>query len=350
MDLIDDGMADLVGTSSLPILGNGTHSLDALQLRLIGGTANGLNIPRDLAFNPDVEGQLWVVNRGNETMVVFSNVDTDNPTSQAYHGLDSGHFFAQPSALAWGKDDTFATIHETDDPTQGSYTPPDFMGPVLQWANLSIFDAGWTAHLDMLHNSPNGMGIAWERENIYWIFDGYHSSITRYDFATDHGPGGSDHTDAVIMRYVEGEVRWLENVPSHMEYDHSSDLLYISDTGNNRIAVFNVNSGSAGFTLQPDYDWCTQFYMNGAEIWTLIDGPEIGLEAPSGLALHDGLIYITDNITSIIYAFTTDGVLVDWLETGFPSGALMGISFDTNGMLYLVDAVGHHVYELSPIE
>ena len=35
------------------------------------------------------------------------------------------------------------------------------MGPTLWDGNLNIYDGGHASHLDMLHNSPNGAGIAW---------------------------------------------------------------------------------------------------------------------------------------------------------------------------------------------
>jgi hypothetical protein len=350
VDLGTDSVIVDLGPSFVPVLGNGSHTLDAVDFRIVSQASDALNIPRDLTFNPGVAGQLWVVNRGNESMVVYENIGTDSQTSTRYNTSDSAHFFAQPSALAWGDGDTFATIHETDDPTQGSATPGDFMGPTLQWANLSVFDAGHSSHLDMLHNSPNGMGIAWETGNVYWVFDGYHSSISMYDFREDHGPGGGDHSGAVLKRYVEGQVRWLEDVPSHMEYDHSSDLLYIADTGNNRIAVLDSTTGERGVDVTPDYDGSTQIYMNGADFWTLIDGPSFGLEAPSGLELQDGMIFIADNLTSQILAFSMEGELIDWLDTELPSGSLMGITFDSNGWIYLVDAVNHEIYELKPVD
>ena len=78
------------------------------------------------------------------------------------------------------------------------------------------------------------MGIAWEKDNVYWVFDGYHSSITRYDFNEDHGPGGTVHDDGTVSRYVEGKVKRVANVVSHMEMDRESNLLYVADTGNNR--------------------------------------------------------------------------------------------------------------------
>ena len=71
--------------------------------------------------------------------------------------------------------------------------------------------------------------------NIYWVFDGYHSSIVRYDFATPHEIGGHDHSDGKVWRYDEVSVSRQEGVPSHMILDDNTGFLYIADTGNQRI-------------------------------------------------------------------------------------------------------------------
>ena len=70
-----------------------------------------------------------------------------------------------------------------------------FTGPALWSGNLDIYakpSGGNGSHLDMLHGSPFSMGIASEKENAYWVFDGYNQHIVRYDFGGDHGPGNAD--------------------------------------------------------------------------------------------------------------------------------------------------------------
>src|SRR5690606_38485909 len=118
----------------------------------------------------------------------------------------------------------------------------------------TIYDSGHASHLDMLHNSPNGVGIAWDHDNVYWLFDGFHESITRYDFRNDHGLGGEDHRDGIIRRYVEGEVSYVPEVTAGMEIDHATGLLYFSDPGNARIAVLDTTSGAPGGPIGPNYD------------------------------------------------------------------------------------------------
>ena len=231
-------------------------------------------------------------------------------------------------------------------------TPDEFMGPVLQDTNLEIFSAGWSSHLDMLHDTPLGMGIEWDHGRVYWVFDGYHSSITRYDFVEPHGDtptghAGEDHADGDTRRYVPGTVSRTPQVSSHMVLDRATDLLYIADTGNARIAVLDTQSGTIGAEYG-GFDWALQRHVNGGEIWTFVDQGTIeDLELPSGIELHEDHLWVTDNATSRIYAISLEGEVVDWLDTGLPTGSLMGITFDGSGRIYIVDAVGERVLRIS---
>ena len=78
------------------------------------------------------------------------------------------HFMAKVSGIAFNSDGNFATSQEEDQITQPS-TPANFMGPTLWDGNLKEWEEGHLSHLDMLHNSPNGAGIAWEQGNVFWI-------------------------------------------------------------------------------------------------------------------------------------------------------------------------------------
>ena len=338
--------------AGIPILGDGSHDIESLDMAVIADSGDGLNIPRDLEFHPQRPDELWIVNRGDDSSTILLDAGTSDQES-VFRGNTGGsaHFLAQPSALAFSDDGTFATIHETDDLTQGpNGTPEDFMGPTLWTSDLDIYDGGHGGHLDMLHNSPNGMGIAWEDDRIFWVFDGYNDSLTRYNFNDDHGPGGTFHGDAEIERHVAGEVRWREDIPSHLAYDQDTDLLYVADTGNNRIAVHDTSTGERGANHGPGYDVPAdmQYTVDGGDCSTLIDGEAIDeMGRPSGLELHDGKLWITDNRTARIWAFDLEGNLLDYLDTGLDDGALMGIEFDADGNLYAVDAENDEVIKIS---
>lgn len=333
----------------IALLGNGSHDISGLSLTEIATAADGLATPRDLAFRPGYAGQLWVVNYDDDSVVVVFDAGTADQTASKYAGPGNYHFLSQPASLAFGEPGFMATCQEQDERTQGpNGTPPDFMGPTLWNTDLSVFDGGHASHMDMLHNSPNAVGIAWEDGNAYWVFDGYHASLTRYDFKEDHGPGGADHSDGVVARYVEGEVQRLPNVSSHMLYDPSTELLYVADTGNGRIAVLDTTTGTDGQAIYPNYDQTDQYSVDGAELSTLVDGVDIGMEAPSGLARRGDVLFVSDNANSKIFAFSLEGELVDWVDTELADGSLMGLAFGDDDALYMVDALSSRVLRLAP--
>ena len=143
------------------------------------------------------------------------------------------------------------------------------------------------------------------------------------------------------MGYVPGVV-------SHVVYDPARHLVYAADTGNDRIAVLDPATGTDVGATTPNYDGCVQTKMDGATTWTLVDGASYGLVAPSGMETKDDMLFVSDNATSMIYAFSMDGSLVDYLDTGFPSGTLMGMAFDpTDGSLYVVDALTNRVIRIA---
>jgi hypothetical protein len=344
--VVDAGQAP--PPSGVPVLGAGRHTMDSMNVMTIGTSADRLATPRDLAFHPARPSELWVVNRADHSTVVIFEPGTPGQSTRRFWAQTGAHFLAEPSALAFGANGNMATIHETDDYTQGRSTPRDFMGPTMWSTDLSIFNGGHEGHIDMLHNSPNGMGIAWERDNVYWVFDGFHDALTRYDFNRDHGPGGTDHSDGQIQRFAEGQVRRVADIPSHMVYEPMTRQLYVADTGNSRIAVLDTMSGSRGDSIRPNYDGIVQYKMTQGRLTTFIDGAMAGLRRPSGLTLRDGLLFVGDNETGRIHAFDMMGDEVDYLDTGVAAGGLMGLAFDSAGLLYIVDALGDRIVRIAP--
>lgn len=349
-DAVDAGGDASEGLPGLPVLGDGDPSPSSVELETIGTADDGLNVPRDLAFDPEQPGQLWVVNRADHSVTVFTETGTAEQSASHHQGPNSQHFLAEPSGIAFGTGGRFATCHEEDEKTQPS-TPENFMGPALWQSNLDDFDGGHGSHVDMLHNSPNAVGIAWDEGDAYWVADGMHASLTRYDFGEPHEPGGTDHSDGKVDRYVEGKIGYVPDVPSHLALDRDAELLYVSDTGNDRIAVLDTTTGSYDGPIFPNYDGTEQSKMGGAELRTLVDGAAVeGMEQPSGLALRDGVLYVSDHETSQLLAFDLDGELLDRLDLSgeVASGGLMGLAFDEEGRLHVVDAVDDRVLRVAP--
>lgn len=225
------------------------------------------------------------------------------------------------------------------------------------------------SHLDMLHESPNCMGIAWERDNVYWVMDGCGGNhfmggeamdcaelgdIVRYDFQADHGPGRHDHSDGLIERYAVGVVEYVPGVPSHMQVDQEERVLFAVDSGQNRILAVDIDAGQRVEMLPIREGGTEHWNWVGARIDTLVEGSEVGMELPSGLALYtppggekNSIVLVTDNAQGKIYAFDRKGALVDELDLGVGAGALMGIDVAGDGSIVGVDAVRHQVWRLA---
>ena len=361
VDTAPDGVE--MAPPGIAVLGNFTHDISSVAVAVIATEADGLNGPRDLEFHPTHPNQLWVLNRNDASMVIFSELGTGDQSSVKKQDLvDSGEvFMPQGAALAfspggWEGTSNFATIHEAYYPNDfPGGPPPDFMGPTLWTSNLDVFNGGHSGHLDMLHNTPMGMGIAWEKDNVYWVFDGHHSSITRYDFALGQGPGSAFADDGIVSRYVSGQVKREPDVVSHLAFDHSTDLLFIADTGNNRVATLATDSGTQGddmpldtlYDCVPAQDACSWHIMDDAILETFMDGAMHGISKPSALALEDDILFISDYETGTLYAFDKEGQLMDWLDLQRPQ-ALGGMAFDSNGNLHVVDTIAHEIIKLSP--
>jgi hypothetical protein len=219
-------------------------------VRTVADASAPLAVPRDLAFHPDHPDELFVVNRATDSVTVLFDPDTADQTAEVYDDAYGDHFMEEVSSLAFGDTttvpnedpvSTFATCQESRNTYDDTAPPNDFMGPSLWPADLDIFaqvhqhDDLLGSHLDMLHQSPLCMGIAHESANAYWVFDGMHAEIVYYDFQQPHGYGEEDHTDGIVRTYPEADVLRVPDVPSHLELDPDSGLLYVADTGHGRV-------------------------------------------------------------------------------------------------------------------
>lgn len=347
--------------TGLAVLGHEGHGADSVTITVIADRQDGLAIPRDLDFNPWAETpELWIVNRWDDsTTTIF---DPGTPDQESIHLIDpyALHFMEEVSSIAFGQQGTFGTCQESRNTYNGLGEPNDFMGPSLWPSDLEVyartnpdavaflgFDLG--SHLDMQHESPLCMGIAWERDNIYWVFEGMTGSIARNDFGEDHGPGFDDHSDGVVIRFATGEFSRVPDVPSHLVYDQESGLLYIADTGNARVAMLDTRTGQPGSQLPVVEPGTVLRSATGYDpIATVFE--DDALVAPSGLAKHGDVLFVGDNATGRIWGVSaTDGAVIDYLDTGIEAGGLMGIEVGPEGDLWVTDAVANRVLRISPL-
>jgi sugar lactone lactonase YvrE len=333
----------------LSVLGSGRHSADAVRVREVATREDGLDRPRDVAFNPEAPDQLWVTNFGSNSITVVLNPGGSDRSAQTHGGPGADHFLVQPSALAFGAPGFLATAQETNTATQRS-TPADFMGPTLWDTDLDTFNGGHASHLDMLHNSPNSNGIAWESGNVFWVVDGAHGALARYDFGRPHERGGEDHSDGTLRRYVEGMLMFSPGISAHIEFDHERNVLYFTQPATNRLLRFDPANATVGARVTPNYDGDRQNRMTGGTLQVLVNGVDVAMRRPSGLALAGGVLYVTDNATSQVIAFDRDGLRLDWLDLSsvVPTDSLQGITTDERGFLYVTESVTHRVIEIAP--
>ena len=349
------------------ILGNSGADLSKLTLTTVADAKVGLNAPSDMGFNPKKPTEMYVVNHAdNASVVITLDAQGKMKSSRVASGLGSEHFMPYPTAIAFAPKGFFATIHDIDTPTQDG-TPADFMGPSL-W-RVDWFEGGHGSHIDMLHNTPSGIGVAWVHGNTYVVNDGHHGSLTVYDFRNDHNYGGHDHSDGVTLRYADGLLKRVEGVPSHVVYDNATGVAYSVDTGNNRLVSIDLGLDlltKDGFEyisiknpeykvnrdLAPNYDGSIQRFVDGPQLKTVVEGAKSGLVTPSGLALHEGILYVSDYTNGQIKAFDKTGKLLDSLSLAKLSPALgniaiSGIEFDAAGNLFIADLLNSKIYRLS---
>lgn len=347
--------------STIPQFGTGFDET------VIASSAQGLNTPRDLEFHPSStrSDELWVVNRADDSVVIIH--DTGKSTQTAEKRLDSfrNHFMEEVSAIAFGSyhpefDYQFATAQESRNTYDGQGSPNNFMGPALWPSALTHFavehqnDGLLGSHTDMLHESPNGMGIAHDSGNAYWYFDGYYGNLVYYDFQTDHDTGEDDHSDGIVRRHTDIQLSRLGNIPGHMVMDQSNGILYISDTGTNRVLWVNTRDTS----VQTSSMMSHSSRLEPLQEYTAVTGREFGVLAtnvpnPSGIALDGHRLFVSANGNGSLWAFdlSSNGksaTVNTIVET--TANSIMGIEIGPDSKLYYVDGAMNKVVRLDPFD
>lgn len=321
-----------------------------------------LNIPRDIAFhpNPSRSDELWIINRGDGSITIVQNTGQSNQNILNRQDKYADHFMADVSALAFGQwDAEFDNIFSTAQESRNGGN--NFMGPALWPSSLNHFamehqsDSDLGSHLDMLHESPYGMGIAWDQGNAYWYFDGYYSELVYYDFVQDHDTGQDDHDDGIVRRHSEITLTRRANVPSHMILDQSNGILYIADTGTGRVLWVNTddtttqsqniyNSGTHPARMETLAEYSD---ITGMEFGVLVSG----LSRPSGIVLDGGTLFVSQNGNGKISAYDLasngkSGTHLQTVDTN--ANSIMGLEIGPDDKLWYVDAGLNRVIRLDP--
>ena len=335
-------------------------------LNLSGTSDDGLFKPRDLDFHtdPNRDNELWVINENSAifdpnfggSTVTYYNAGLEAQWADYRKDTFSAHFMNTASAIAFSNNGGFANTLDVQD---ANGNPNGFFSGATLWeADTSIYarinqegpELG--SHWDMLHQSPFSIGIAAEADNIYWLFDGFHNTIVKYDFQEphpDHEHGGEDHSDGLVYRYDEINVSRIEGLSSHMVIDYLSGMLYVCDTGNQRILRINTNLGVIGESLDPYGENIEGYYsMEGAEFETIIDS---GLVSPTGIDIYNEFLLVSDYATGeiIIYDISTQESIQESfrLQTNMNNN-LMSIKVGPDGTIWFVCTNSNQLYQILP--
>ncbi|RJU95549.1 MAG: hypothetical protein DWC00_05005, partial [Candidatus Poseidoniales archaeon] len=140
--------------------------------------------------------------------------------------------------------------------------------------------------------------------------------------------------------------------PGHMVLDQTTGILYISDAGANRVLWVNTDDSTYTTTdlmndpsrLEPLAEYTR---VAGIE-WGVLAS---GLNRPSGIALDDGQLFVSENGNGKIVAYdlATDGksgAQLDKIQTSATS--IMGLEVGPNGHLYYVDNGQDKVLRIDP--
>lgn len=324
----------------------------------IADATNQISNPVDLDFHLDFSGrpfELWVLNKGTNnsggSTVLISDADSDNPTHQFIKDGNAWHFLALGSAIAFGDNGNWATSQDILDANRNG---GNFTGPTLWSSDLTIYGIVGNppsssyngSHLDMIHQSPYGKGIAWERENVYWVLDGYDNTLKRYDFKADHGPGQDYHGDGVVRVYSDISITKDFNLPSHIVIDENKQYLYGCNTGGNSIFRIDIKSGSYNKNLTKINNEPLAEYseFTGSTVEHIIT---TGLDKPVGIDIVEDHLIVTDNGNEEIVIYDrSDFSEIGRITIPFTNPDLMGLKVGPDGKIYYVDYSAKKVFRI----
>ena len=138
-----------------------------------------------------------------------------------------------------------------------------------------------------------------------------------------------------------------------MEMNHDNGILYIADTGAGR--VIWVNTSDPGVTTNIMGD---ETQMEPLAEYSEVTGVEWGvlangLSSPSGVALHQGILFVSQNGNGKItgYNLDEDGKGIEKSRTvNTNAGSIMGLEVGPDGKLWYVDSQNNLVIRIDPYD
>lgn len=331
-------------------IGRGDGSAASVELSDVYSARDPKSDLVDLSWHGE---NLWVIGYADSSVHLGTGVAFAQGSWETYVDPAALHFMHKPPAIAMGAGGFWGTCGDNDNAQSDPRTNEGnfFMGPALFTTDLTIFakptGGGLGSHYDMLHNTSFCRGIAHETENWYWVFNSELGSIDRYNFAAPHEPGADDHSDGEIYRYVEGQVKGVDGLPSHLAFDPSDGYVYIADTGNHRVVRLDTTAGTLGAPLaRRNEPLVKNGVMTGAVLEEVV-APGV-LDSPVGIEVHRGLVFVSDAATSRFHAFDKSGREVRRLDTGLPPRSLAGFAFGPDEKIWFVNRTAGKVVQIIP--
>lgn len=344
-----------------PASGKGLRSYSGTYtVRTIATAADGVREPKDLDFNssPLHPNDLWVVLGEPNGAAMLIIHDADKPTQVIRRKKDfrASHFMWRTQAMAFGDNGTFGTAQNGE--PGGNDQDYKYMGPTLWSSDTAIFASKYqveqdmlASHLDMLHQNAYLLGMAHERDNVYWVSDALHRRIGRYDFRDPHEVGGSDHRDGVIRNYTNATLTAPERGrPAHMDFDSEKRWLYYINPGTNTIMRLDTRTGADTGPL-----FATQFSFENLASFREFTGatvePAVQLTKdarPVGLDIEGNHMIVgnTDGTVLVYELGATLPVLKHTLDVS-PHVA-GGVTVGPDGRIWFVDPVNAMVNVIDP--
>lgn len=327
----------------------GDYGKNSPNIKLVADISNMVIQPQDLDFHSKQSNQLWVINRGNDiqggSSVTIFNPGTANQKTEFRRDGNAWHFMAFPSGMAFSPTNgNWATTANILDANRngGSFT-----GPTLWSGNMDVYameSGGNGSHLDMLHGSPLSKGIAAEKDNIFWVYDGYNGHLVRYDFVADHGPGNDDHSDGLVHRYTDVKLSQEANYPHHMVLDENKEWLYIAEGPKQRVIRVNIKTGTKSRDLPLINEPLAEHWdVVGATVEVVY---ATNLQKPSGIEIVGNRLFVTDYATGEIIAIDVNTrAEIARINTG--NTGLTGIVYGL-GKLWFANQTTNAIYVIEP--
>lgn len=326
-----------------------------ISVDLIAGSNEQVNSPTDLDFHPTLTNkELWVCNKNTEasggSTVTISNAGMSNQSYVYKQDGNAWHFMSLPTGIAFSQNGNWANSPGVFDANHNGGAP--FTGPSLWSSDLTVYaepSGGNGSHLDMLHLSPECQGICAEKDNVFWVFDGYNGDIVRYDFVEDHGPGASFHGDATAIRFADDAVAKdpANTVVSHMILDGEQKWLYVVDHGNQRVIRIDITTGTdSGVTPSfPMYETVAEYkeYTGYTQ-----ENVVTGLDKPAGIDVIGDRMIVSEYQSGeiIIYDISSmPAVELGTVSTGL--NTVQGIKIGPDGHIWFVDQSSNGVYKVN---